>query len=142
MSLRRSSDNSGSCSTVSRLNAVLRAGEAERNTAIVTKDGSYERGRRWFTKSKSIEDWKNDLYDLIEKRETDMTRVGYAEMMHQTEGYLGLEVYLTKGEFMYSYRGRMSDKFQTKEKLAEEVMKKIRQLGYEVIDTYFRFTLS
>ena len=142
MSLRRSSDNPGSCSTVSRLNAVLRAGEAERNTAELMQDNTYERGKRWFSFPMSIEDWKNDLYKLIEEKNADSLRVGYAEVMHKDNGYLGLTVYLTNGEFMYSYYGRMSEYFTTKEDLAQGVIGKIEKIGYRVIDTSFRFTLT
>ena len=90
----------------------------------------------------SIEDWKNDLYKLIEEKNADSLRVGYAEVMHKDNGYLGLTVYLTNGEFMYSYYGRMSEYFTTKEDLAQGVIGKIEKIGYRVIDTSFRFTLT
>lgn len=140
MSLRRSSDRAGSRASTSRLHAVLRAGSAENCTGELNRDMTFERGQRWFTDpADDIEEWKRDLYKLIKKVESSFEKAGYADLMHNIDSFLGITVLLTKGEFKIQ-SVLSSEVYQTKEILADALIEHIEKLGYNPMDTFFRFT--
>lgn len=103
---------------------------------------TFERGKRWFTDpADDIEEWKRDLYKLIKKEESSFVKAGYADLMHKIDSFLGITVHLTKGEFkIQSVLSSLSEVYQTKEILADALIEHIEKLGYNPIDTYFRFT--